>query len=96
MTKAKERLQEELAVLKRKLLETEAQLVHVYHFAHHGILKADTKRTLGSGILVRLNYLGGAEVCLPFVVKDGFSDETISALHEDISRSYDKTIEFRP
>ena len=94
--KKSQELQLKLATAERKLRETEAQLVHVYHFAQHGILKADTKRTVGSGILVQLHYLGGAEVCPAFVVKDGFSDQTITALCADLQRSYEKTIEFKP
>jgi hypothetical protein len=96
MGKANEDLRQQVIKLQRQKLELEAQLAHVYHFASHGLAKADTKRTIGSGVLVQLHYLGGAEVCLPFVIKDGFSDETITGLLADLRRSYEKTIEFKP
>lgn len=96
MTKPKLTKAEQIKDLERKLLETQAQLAHVYHFAGQYLVEADRHRTLGSGILVRLNYLGGKQVCNPFVLKDGFSPETIAALLAELKYSYDKTIEFKP
>ncbi len=85
-----------VAALERKVLELEAQLVHVYHFARIGIAKAGRDRTRGSAVVVRLTYLGGAEVCPPFALKDGLSPATIEALTEDVRYSYERTTELRP
>lgn len=84
------------AQLERQVLELEAQLAHVYHFADATIHKCSTDRMMASGVLVQLTALGGAELVLPFVVRDGLSAETIAALRSDIHRSYDRTVEFKP
>lgn len=94
--KQKDQLALEVATLKRKNMELEAQLAHVYHFAEQGILQANRDTTFGSGVLVRLSYLGGREVCSPFVIKDGLSNGTIAALRDDLAYSYTKTMEFKP
>jgi hypothetical protein len=85
-----------IAVLERKNRELEAQLAHVYHFARVGLVKATRNNTMGSGILVRLNYLGGKEVCPAFLIKDGLSDELIQALLESLKYSYERAVEFKP
>lgn len=92
----KQKKSERLAVLERKNRELEAQLAHVYHFARVGLVKATKARTVGSGILVQMHYLGGSEVCPAFVLKDGLSDETIVALIEQLKDSYEKAVEFKP
>jgi hypothetical protein len=86
----------EIATLKRKLMETEAQLAHVYHFVNASIDKANKQRLMASGVLVRLNFLGGEEVCIPFVIKGGLSDATIQALKQDCRESYESAVEFKP
>jgi hypothetical protein len=96
VTKTKPNKADQIATLKRKNMELEAQLSSTYHFVGHGLIKADRSRTLGSGVLVQLAYLGGREVCKPFVLKDGLSDATIEAICEDLRYSYAKSMEFKP
>jgi len=85
-----------IATLERKLKESVGSQPYALHFAKLGIMDANRKKTMGSGILVTLNYIGGKEVCLPFVVKDGFSDETIAALRAELEYSFARAIEFKP
>lgn len=96
MPKSKDSLRQEIASLQRKLKEAEAQMAYVYHFVSHYLPKANRERTIGSCVIVELRYLGGAQVCLPFAVKDGFSDETIAALMKDVQRSYESAVELKP
>jgi hypothetical protein len=86
----------EIATLKRKLMESDAQLAHVYHFVNASIDRANQKRLAGSGVLVRLHFLGGEEVCIPFVIKGGLSEATIAAIKQQCRESYDHAVEFKP
>jgi hypothetical protein len=82
--------------LEHEVLELKAQLAFTYHFASEAVGKLSTKSYMGSGVLVCLYKLGGNEACLPFVVRDGFSDTTINALKGDIVRSYELATMFKP
>lgn len=84
------------AVLKRKVKELEAQLVHQYHFAEAQIDKACIKRTAGSAVILELTYLGGHKVIEPVAIKDGLSEETIAAIKADLRRSYEMATMFKP
>jgi hypothetical protein len=85
-----------IAAQARKILELESQLAHVYHFAHRGIDKASVKHRMGSGVLLQLSGLGGKEIILPVMIRDGLSDETIAAIKADLVRSYAGAVEFKP
>lgn len=94
---AKAAMANRIAELERKLMEAEAAQAHVYHFAKSYIKANATRQKMaGSGIIVRLNYLGGKEVSSPFMLKDGFSDELIAALVADMQYSYANLTEFKP
>ena len=82
--------------LEHEIVELKAQLAHTYHFASIKIKKLDEARLMGSGVLVKLHYLGGKEACLPFVIKDGFSEGTITALLEDVKKSYQLSTMYKP
>lgn len=92
----REMLLKEIATLERKNMELEGQMINLLHFAEIGIRKADRKRTMASGVLIQMHYLGGAEVCKPFVLRDGLSDETITALCADIAYTHDLGMMFKP
>lgn len=96
MLKKKNKKDLRIAELERKNRELEGQMAHVYHFAEIGLVKATRDNTFGSGVLVTMAYLGGREVCHPFMLKDGLSDATIAALCDDLAYSYNKTMEFKP
>lgn len=83
------------AQLQRKVLELEAQLASTYHFAA-ATLPTCGEALMASGVLVQLTALGGRELVIPFVVKDGLSASTIAALHADILRSYELATMFKP
>ncbi len=82
MAKAKTR-----ADLARENTELRAQLASSYHFADATIGKAGDS-LMGSGVLLRLHALGGRELIVPVVIRDGFSADTIAAIRRDIARSY--------
>src|SRR5262245_63263721 len=84
------------AELLRELDELRGQLAHVYHFAGKELEKTSTKHLMASGALVTITVLGGRYAVTPFVVRDGFSEETIAALKADMHRSYELAIAFRP
>lgn len=83
------------AALARKVLELESQLACAYHFAAATLHKAGDG-LMGSGVLVQLTALGGAELIRPVVIRDGLSAETLAALRADILRSYEGAIELKP
>lgn len=85
-----------IETLERKNRELEANLAHTYHFAQAGIIQAGRDRTMGSGIVVTMHYLGGKEVCPPFMLKDGLSVPLIAALCNDLIYSFDRAVEFKP
>jgi hypothetical protein len=89
MTKPNKPAKKTRAQLEREILELNAQLFHVYHFANANIGKADTKRFMGSGVLLQLTAIGGKEIINPVMIKDGLSDATIAAIKSDLKRSYD-------
>jgi hypothetical protein len=82
------------ADLRREVMELKAQLASTYHFADATLNKAGA--LMGSGVLVQLTALGGRELTVPFVIRDGFSAETIAALRADINRSYDLATLYKP
>lgn len=83
------------AQLRRKVLELESQLAHAYHFASATIDKAGPN-LMGSGVVLQLSYLGGANVFSPVCIKDGLSLDTIAALKSDLVRSFELTTMYRP
>lgn len=84
------------ADLQRQIKELNAQLAHVYHFAHRELPKASTNHMMASGVLLTVTALGGRELMTPVMIKDGLSLDTIEALQRDIKRSYELTIAFKP
>lgn len=82
--------------LERKILELESQLVHRCHFASQSIDRAGTKNLMGSGVIISLVVLGGREIIEPLCIRDGLSDETITAIKADIARSYEIATMFKP
>ncbi len=80
------------AALQRQILELTAQLAHVYHFADATISKAGTNYLMASGVLLQLTGIGGKEIILPVMIKDGLS----AAIRKDIARSYDLAVAFKP
>ena len=82
--------------LEREVLELKAQLSSTYHFASATIEKASTKYLMASGALLQITAIGGRELIIPTVIRDGLSAETITAIKKDIKRSYDLSVMFAP
>ena len=85
-----------IADLQRQLREALAGQVHTYHFADVGLDKASAKHLMASGVVITLTVLGGRDLIPPTLIRDGLSDELISALREDIRRSYMNATAFKP
>ena len=95
-------LEKEVAELKLKLDligkvdQYKASLIHTYHFAGNELLKCGNDRYMASGLIVEIKNLSGKAVVMPFMVKDGLSNETINALLDDMQRSFNSSVEFKP
>ena len=82
--------------LERKIKELESQLVHRYSFGAQTIDRASMLKLMGSGVILTLTAIGGKEIIEPICIKDGLSDETITALKADFLRSYNLAVMFKP
>lgn len=95
-------LEKEVAALKEKLDligkvdQYKASLIHTYHFAGNELLKCGSDRYMASGLIVEIKNLSGKTVVIPFMVKDGLSNNTINALLDDMQRSFNSAVEFKP
>ena len=96
MSKTSERLQQRVAELERKLLESNAAQAHVYHFASANLHKAGIDKLAGSGVILTLTVLGGRVICEPVMIRNGLSLETVAALKADMVRSYQDAVVFKP
>lgn len=94
MTKTKPSKSEQIAILQRQKRELEAQLTGMLHFVRHGLERA--RGVKGGACVVQMHWLGGKEVCPPFAIKDGPSDETIDALIADVRRTFAEATELKP
>lgn len=83
------------AELQRQVTELTAQLAHTYHFASAELHKAGDC-LMASGVLVTMHALGGRQITVPFVIRDGLSADTIAALRRDMVRSYEGAVMFKP
>ena len=83
------------ADLLREIAELTAQLPAMCHFASAELHKAGDTLT-GSGALLTLHALGGRQLIVPVVIRDGLSADTIEALRRDIARSYDLAVMLKP
>ncbi len=86
--KTKNTKAQRIAELERKLMEAESSHAHLYHYADANIDKASTGHLMGSGAIITLTVLGGREIFKPVLIRDGLSQETITALKADFVRSY--------
>lgn len=87
---------ERIQTLERKLMETQAQLIHVLHFSCADLNKASMDKMHGSGVIITLTALGGRQLIEPTLITNGLSDTTIQALKADMVRSFEYKTEFKP
>ena len=86
----------EVLRLKRRILELESQLPHRYEMADTALGKCGTDMNMAGGVLLQLSTLGGKELINPVMIKDGLSDGTIKCIREDLLRSYNLTVMYKP
>lgn len=97
-----EALQKEVAELKEKLAligkvdQYKSSLIHTYHFAGNELLKCGTDRYMASGLIIEIKNLSGKTVVMPFMIKNGLNNTTINALLDDMQRSFDDAVGFKP
>jgi hypothetical protein len=94
MTIKKQTKLQQISTLQRQKRELEAQLVGMLHFVRLGLHGA--RGVKGGAVIVQMHWLGGKEVCPPFAIKDGPSNETIDALIADVRRTFDEATELKP
>lgn len=82
--------------LKQEIKELKAQLARTYHFVSTSLSKTGTDKMMGSGVMLELTALGGRQLIIPVMIRDGLSKETIDAIQKDIIRSYKLTVELKP
>lgn len=75
--------------LKRILLESNASCLLSLKHSHNNLNKAGTDARMGSGVVVTITAIGGAEITPVFMITDGLSQATIDALRADIQRTSD-------
>lgn len=80
--------------LERKLLETEAQLIHKPHYLSQNLEKYHLLK--GSGVIVTFQKLGQDSEDGPVLIKNGLSIATIRALQKDLRASWEDSVIFEP
>lgn len=85
-----------IAELERKLQEALAGQAHIYRYACDALKKASTDDLCGSGVVITMTALGGREILMPTLIRDGLSVETLAALKNDFIRSYDLATQLKP
>lgn len=84
-------------ITKMGLSEAECSAIHRLHFASQYLLQLNTKKYLGSGVLIGGFYdLNGKQIIEPFMINNGFSNNTINSLLDDIQKTFDYKIELKP
>lgn len=87
-------LQETIKNLKHT--ECHASQIHNYHFASNEILKLTEKRYLGSGFIMSISSLKGEPIVKPVTISDGFSNSTINCLLDELQKTFDYRVSFKP
>ena len=85
-----------IAELERKLFVAEASQTYRHHFASKALDKLSTDNFMGSGLVVSITLLSGAQAFEPVMICNGLSKETIAALKADLVRSFNYDLELKP
>lgn len=96
MSKTKIAQAARIAELERQLVETKAQLAHVYSFASADLPKFSVDRLAASAVILTLTGLGGKLTLGPIAIRGGLSQATIDALQSDFARSYEDAVALKP
>lgn len=89
-------MQNKIDDLQRRLLTSEASQLHNLHFASADIQKVCNSKMQGSGVILSIKALNGADIVKPTMIANGLSQETILAIKADLTKAYEYTIELKP
>lgn len=89
-------LQNKITELENKLFVSEASQLHNLHFASAYIQKVCNSKMQGSGIILSIKALNGADIVTPTLIVNGLSQETILAIKADLTKAYEYTIALKP
>lgn len=89
-------MQNKISELQNKLFVSEASQLHNLHFASADIQKASSSKMQGSGIILSIKASNGTDIVKPTRIVNGLSQETISAIKEDLRKAYEYAIELKP
>lgn len=81
------RLEADLADAQRRVGELRAQLAGTLGAAFDAMPKA--AECHGSAVILTLTALGGREIVPPVAIRDGLSPATVTAIQEDLRRSFE-------
>lgn len=89
-------MQNKINELQNKLFVSEASQLHSLHFASADIQKASKSKMQGSGVILSIKTLNGADIVKPTMIVNGLSQETILAIKADLLEAYDYTVALKP
>lgn len=89
-------MQNKINELQADLFASEASQLHNLHFASADIQKASDSKMKGSGIILSIKALNGADIVKPTMIVNGLSQETILSIKADLRKAYDYTIALKP
>lgn len=81
-------LQNQIATLERKLFEARAQYASTMGAAFDAIPKAASD-FMASGVILEITAIGGKVVIPPVMIRDGLSNATVTAIQNDLRRSFE-------
>ena len=89
-------MQNKINELQGKLFVSEASQLHNLHFASADIQRTHNSKMQGSGVILSIKALNGADIVKPTMLVNGLSQETILAIKADFCKSYEYTIALKP
>jgi len=76
--------------------EAQSSYIHNYHFTSNEMLKLSSDKYMGSAVIIAMFDLKGKPLFKPTTITDGLSKNTINCLLDDLQRTFDHKIEFKP
>jgi hypothetical protein len=76
--------------------EAKSSAIHNYHFTSNEVLKLGADKYMGSAVIISIFDLKGKPLITPTTISDGFSNNTINCLLDDLQRTFNHKIEFTP
>ena len=85
----KDRLEDDLLQAQRQVYELSAQLTSRISGAFDELPYAGKDTRMGSGVILTIKAMGGAEIVRPVMLRDGLSNATILTLQDDLRHSFE-------